>query len=396
MEGTGRGRTLDKVEPLIKDSDQSPMAAMKRIMQDQPDIVNMAIGEANFDPPAALVDIACRLLQDKVDRRSLYTPIRGLPQTRQAVARFLKRNFDADVDPEENILMTCGGTEALNLAITVLVRPGDKVLLPEPGWGPMMSLMERRGAVIEYYTLGLGDAWYVDPEAILAKMDPSVKILVVNSPSNPTGAMLTDRAAWKRIMEKAKEYDIFVFSDEVYHAYTYEGSYPSALKLDPSFENLLVINSFSKSFAVMGWRLGMVIAHPWLIRQMDVCKETVTACAPSIAQWAFAEYLDDGEEYLDRMRAMCQDNMDKMVARLNAMPGVKCPKAQGGFYLFPDFSAVEPSSAAMAERLLRNGVAVARGSAFGPHGEGCARLLFSAHWQNIAKALDRIEKAVTA
>ena len=100
------------------------MAAMKKIMQDQPDIVNMAIGEANFDPPAALVDAACRLLQDKVDRKSLYTPIRGLPQTRQAVARFLKRNFDADVDPEENILMACGGTEALNLAITVLVEAG--------------------------------------------------------------------------------------------------------------------------------------------------------------------------------------------------------------------------------------------------------------------------------
>jgi aminotransferase len=394
MEVTGRGRALGKVEPLIKDSDQSPMAAMKRIMQDQPDIVNMAIGEANFDPPAALVDIACSLLQDKVDRKSLYTPIRGLPTTRQAVARFLKRHFDADVDPEENILMSVGGTEALNLAITVLIKPGDKVLLPDPGWGPMMALMQRRGANIDFYPLGLGTAWYVDPEAILDKMDSSVKILVVNSPSNPTGAMLTDPAAWKRIMEKAKELDIFVFSDEVYHAYTYEGTYPSALKLDPSFENLLVVNSFSKSFAVMGWRLGYVITHPWLIKQMDVTKETVSACAPSIAQWAFADYLDDGDGYLENMRDMCKQNMEKMVARLNAMPGVRCPKAQGGFYLFPDFSGVEPDSQQMAMRLLRNGVAVAKGAAFGPHGEGFARLLCSAHWENIEKALDRIEKAV--
>lgn len=394
MEDLSRGRALGKVTPLVKESERSPMGAMKKIMQENPDIVNMSIGEANFDPPVELVDAACRMLNDRVDRKSLYTSTRGLPQIRQAVARFIKRSFGAEVDPEENILMTVGGTEALHLAVKALVRPGDRVLLPNPGWGPLVALMSRQGAEIEYYDLEVADAWTVAADAILAKMASGIKIVAVNSPSNPCGAMVTDPAAWVKIMEKAKELDIFVFSDEVYHAYTYEGPFVSALGLDDKFENLLVVDSFSKAFAVMGWRIGYAVAHPWLIQQMDVYKETVSACTPSIAQWAIAEYLDSSQPYLDQRRAMLKDNMEKMVARLNAIPGVTCPKAQGGFYLFPDFSAIDPFSAVMAEKLLRGGVATAMGAAFGPQGEGALRLLFSQEWPEIDKAVTRIEKTL--
>ncbi len=369
------------------------MGAMKQIMQENPDILNMAIGEANFDPPGPLVDIASRLLHDTVNRRSLYTSTRGLPQVRQAVSRFVARKFGADVDPEENVLMTVGGTEALHLAIKVLVGVGDRVLLPDPGWGPCASLMKRQGAEIRLYDLARTDTWTVDADAIVAQLDPSVKVLVVNSPSNPTGAMLS-ADGWRTVMKAAQAHDVVVISDEVYHNYSYTGDYAGALTLDPEFANLVVINSFSKTFAIMGWRVGFVMAHPWLIRQMDVYKETVSACTPSIAQWALAEYLDDSEEYLRWAFRLCRDNMQKAVARLDAIPGVDCPSPQGGFYLFPDFSAHEDSSAALAERLLRGGVAVAMGGSFGSRGEGCARLLFSAHWADIDEAIARIERTL--
>jgi len=390
-----RGKALSRVNPLVDESERSPMGAMKQIMQENPDILNMAIGEANFDPPGALVDIASRLLHDTVNRRSLYTSTRGLPQVRQAVSRFVARTFGVDVDPEENVLMTVGGTEALHLAIKVLVGVGDRVLLPDPGWGPCASLMKRQGADIQLYELGRGDTWTVDADAILAKLDPSVKVLVVNSPSNPTGAMLSAEG-WARVMAAAQEHGVVVISDEVYHNYSYVGDYPSALSLDPGLANLVVVNSFSKTLAVMGWRIGFVLAHPWLIRQMDVYKETVTACTPSIAQWAVAEYLDDSEDYLSWAFAFCRENMEKAVARLNSIPGVDCPTPQGGFYLFPDFSAHGQSSAALAERLLRGGVAVAMGASFGSRGEGCARLLFSAHWADIDKAITRIARALAS
>jgi len=397
------GPALRRVRAVVSEADRSPMGAMKKIMQDNPDIVNMAIGEANFDPPERLIEIAQRMLADRVDRCSLYTSTRGLPQVRQAVARFVERTFATSVDPEENVLMTVGGTEALYLAIKILVAAGDKVLLPDPGWGPCAAMMNRQGADIRYYTLGRTDAlatgrlgsWTVDADAIVAALDPSFKVLVVNSPSNPTGAMLS-AGGWRRVMEAAKANDVLVISDEVYHTYSYIGDYASALPLDPSLDNLVVINSFSKTLAIMGWRLGFVTAHPWLIRQMDVYKETVTACSPSIAQWAVAEYLDGSADYQRWAHSLCRENMEKAVARLGAIPGVDCPPPQGGFYLFPDFSGVEADSAALAERLLRGGVAVAMGGAFGPHGQGCARLLVSAYWDDIDKALGRVERALTA
>jgi aminotransferase len=422
-----RGPALSRVRPLVNESERSPMGAMKAIMQANPDIVNMAIGEADFDPPALLIDIACRMLRDRDQRRSLYTSTRGLPQTRAAVARFVERAFAATVDPEEEMLMTVGGTEALHLAIKVLVGTGDAVLLPDPGWGPCAALMKRQGAEIRYYPLvreGVGStedtagpgkpspvrartdaaarsgneaagSWTVDAEAVVARLDPRVKVLVVNSPSNPTGAMLS-ADGWAQVMHAARANDVIVISDEVYHGYSYVGPYASALPLDRGLTNLVVINSFSKAFAVMGWRTGFALAHPWLIRQMDVYKETVSACTPSIPQWALAEYLDtaDCDAYLDWAAGFCRENMQRAVARLNSIPGVDCPPPQGGFYLFPDLSDVETSSAVLAERLLRGGVAVAMGASFGPHGEGCARLLFSAHWTEIERALDRIAVAL--
>ena len=150
MEEQSRGRALERVKAIVKESDRSPMGAMKKIMQENPDIANMSIGEANFDPPAELVETACAMLKDTVNRKSLYTSTRGLPSTREAVARYLKRWCGAAVDPEENILMTVGGTEALHLAVKALLEPGDKVLVPDPGWGPAAGLCARQGAELIY------------------------------------------------------------------------------------------------------------------------------------------------------------------------------------------------------------------------------------------------------
>lgn len=371
------------------------MGAMKKITQENPDIVSMSIGEANFDPPDELVESACSMLRDKVTRRSLYTPTRGLPSALRAISRYLDRLCGVSVDPEENILITVGATEALYLAARVLLEPGDKVLAPDPGWGPAAVICSRRGAELVYYPLLKGETWTVDTDAILDRLDESIKLLMINSPSNPTGAMIVSPEDWKRIMDAARKKGVFVISDEVYHAYSFVGPYVSALPHDSTFENLLVVSGFSKAFAIMGWRMGFAVAHPWLIRQMDVYKEAISACTPSIAQWAVGEYLDHCDEYLNQMRVVLKGNMEKMVAGLNAIPGVTCLPAQGGFYLFPDFSAIEPSSAKLAERLLRAGVAIAAGTGFGPHGEGCARLLFSTDWEAIEKALGRIEKELT-
>jgi aspartate aminotransferase len=194
-------------------------------------------------------------------------------------------------------------------------------------------------------------------------------------------------------MQRATEKGVFVLSDEVYHNYVYEGEHASALSFD-SLENLIVVNSFSKTFAVTGWRLGYAIAHPWIIRQMGIYKESISLCSFSIGQWAMAEFLGRSEPYLKKAREFCRGNMEKMVARLNAIPGVRCTQPQGGFYVFADFSQVEPSSQKLFKRLLDGGVAVVPGVAFGAQGEGRARLMFACPGDHIDRCLDRIEETL--
>ncbi|MCJ7593264.1 MAG: pyridoxal phosphate-dependent aminotransferase, partial [Desulfobacterales bacterium] len=321
--------------------------------------------------------------------KNLYTSTNGIPQIREAVAHFVNTRFGAKVDPETNILMTVGGMEAIFLAARILLEKGDRVLLPDPGWGVMRTVVERQGAVADYYPLREGERWAISHEAILDRMDEKTKLVVVNAPSNPTGAMLS-REGWASLLEQAQAKGVFVLSDEVYHNYVYEGEHVSGLSFD-ALDNLIFINSFSKTFAVTGWRLGYAIAHPWIIRQMGIFKESISLCSFSIGQWAMADYLGQCDDYLQKARDLCRTNMERLVKRLNALPGVRCTPPQGGVYVFPDFSEVEPSSQRLFERLLSGGTAVVPGVFFGSRGEGRARLMFACPGDHLDRCLERIE-----
>jgi len=186
---------------------------------------------------------------------------------------------------------------------------------------------------------------------------------------------------------------VFVLSDEVYHNYVYQGEQASALRCG-SLDNLIVINSFSKTFAVTGWRLGYAIAHPWIIRQMGIFKESISLCSFSIGQWAMAEFLNKSDAYLKKAREFCKANMERMVARLKAIAGVRCAPPRGGFYVFPDFSAIEPSSQDLFKRLLDAGVAIVPGVFFGSKGEGRARMMFACPRDHIDRCMGRIEETL--
>jgi len=211
------------------------------------------------------------------------------------------------------------------------------------------------------------------------------------APAYASLAELLAGRLWAFPIAAARARDVVIITDEVYHNYVYGGTHASGLQVDPGLENVVMVNSFSKAFAIMGWRMGYVVAHPWLIQQMDIYKESVSACSFSIGQWAIAEYLDSCASYLAWAHDFCQGNMRLMVDRLRSIPGVEVAAPQGSLYVFADFSAVEASSARLTERLLRGGLAISGGTAFGPHGEGCARLLFSAPTEDVARAVDRIE-----
>jgi aspartate/methionine/tyrosine aminotransferase len=382
-------RALKRLTPIVKESESSPMREMMKMMEEKKDLLSLSAGEARFDAPPELIELAVKSMQGG---KNLYTSTNGIPQVREAVAAFAQRHFGGKIDPVTNILMTVGGMEAIYLALRIVLEKGDKVLLPDPGWGVMRTVVERRGAQVECYPLEEKGNWTINHEAILERMDGKTKLVVVNTPSNPTGATLS-REGFAALMQRARERGVFVLSDEVYHNYVYEGEHASALSFD-SLENLIVVNSFSKTFAVTGWRLGYAVAHPWMIRQMGIYKESISLCSFSIGQWAMAEFLGRSEPYLKKAREFCRGNMEKMVARLNAIPGVRCTQPQGGFYVFADFSQVEPSSQKLFKRLLDGGVAVVPGVAFGAQGEGRARLMFACPGDHIDRCLDRIEETL--
>jgi aspartate/methionine/tyrosine aminotransferase len=362
---------------------------MKMIEQSD-DLISLAAGEAKFSPPPELIEIACTAMKTG---KNTYTSTTGIPPIRAALSQFVESRFGARIDPETNILITVGGMEAIYLAARVLLTAGDKVLLPDPGWGVMIPVIEKCGARTEFYPQVEAETWTLDHAKILERIDAQTKLIVINSPSNPTGAILS-RDGFAKVMEIAREKGIFVMSDEVYHNFAFDECHVSALEFN-TLDNLIVINSFSKTYAVTGWRIGYVIAHPWIIQQMVMYKESTSLCSFSIGQWALAEYINSSQTYLDGVSDLCRRNMEMIVQRLNAIPGVLCNPAQGGFYLFPDFSQIESSSETLFARLLEHGVAVIPGKFFGSQGEGRIRIMFAADTDYIDKALTRIEAALS-
>ncbi|MCF8061823.1 MAG: pyridoxal phosphate-dependent aminotransferase [Deltaproteobacteria bacterium] len=386
-----KSKALGRVTPMVQESESSPIRRMMKMMEERSDLLNLSAGEAAFDAPDTLIEAAVSAMREG---RNRYTSTNGTPGIRNAVASFLKAEMGVSVDPDENVLMTVGGMEAIFLAFRLLVGAGDEVLLPDPGWGILRPITDRLGGTLRFYPLKKGDAWTIDPQAILDNISDTTKLVVINTPSNPTGATLS-REGYAAVLEKAREHGVFVLSDEVYHNYVYEGGHVSALQFD-HLDHVIMVNSFSKTFAVTGWRLGYAVAHPWVIRQMSVFKETISLCSFSIGQWALAGYLAGSRPYLDRVRELCRGNMERVVERLNAIPGVRCPKPVGGFYAFADFSGIEPSDEALFRRFLDGGVALVPGGFFGSQGAGHARIMFATDRALIDRALDRMEAALAS
>jgi len=386
---TEESKALSRVTPMVKESESSPIRRMMKMMEEKSDLLNLAAGEAAFDAPEELTESAAAAMREG---RNRYTSTNGTPGIRSAVASFLEREMGVRVNPEENVLLTVGGMEAIFLAFRLLVETGDEVLLPDPGWGILRPITQRLGGSLRFYALRKDDTWTIDPQVILDNMSDRTKLLVINTPSNPTGAMIS-REGYQAVLKKAQDHGVFVLSDEVYHNYVYQGEHTSALEFD-HLDHVIMINSFSKTFAVTGWRLGYAVAHPWIIRQMGVFKETISLCSFSVGQWALTEYLAESRPYLDRARALCRGNMERVVERLNAIPGVRCPRPMGGFYAFADFSEVEPSDEDIFRRLLDGGVAVVPGGFFGSQGTGHARIMFATETDVVDRALDRLSAAL--
>jgi len=350
-------------------------------------IVHLGIGEPDFDTPAHIREAAKRALDDGATH---YGPAAGLPELREAVAKDIGATRNIPVTPEE-IVITPGAKPIMYFVITALVNPGDEVIYPNPGFPIYESVINFVGGVPVPIPLREESDFGFDMAAFEKAASKKTRLIIINSPQNPTGGVLgLDQLG--RIAEIAVKYQIPVLTDEIYKAFLYEGEFASITRFPGMRDLSIILDGFSKSFAMTGWRLGYGVMPVALAEHVTRLMVNSNSCTASFTQMAGIAALQGDQTPVIEMVAEFKRRRDVLVAGLNRLPGVSCRSPRGAFYVFPNIKALKRPSAEVAETLLREaGVAVLGGSAFGEYGEGYLRLSYASAEANLRKALERME-----
>lgn len=352
-------------------------------------VISLGVGEPDFDTPWHVREEGIYSLEKG---RTFYTGNSGLLELREEIGRYLDRRFGLSYSADE-ILVTVGGSEAIDIGFRTMLDPGDEVIIPEPCYVSYLPCVKLAGGVPVRLPLEEKDQFKLTKEKLLSDITDKTKILVLPFPNNPTGAIL-NREELQIIADIVKEHDLFVMSDEIYSELNYEGGHVSIASIPGMRERTIVINGFSKSYAMTGWRLGYAAGPKEIMKQMLKIHQFVIMCAPTTSQYAAIEALRNGDEDVRRMRESYDERRRFLVNALNEM-GLPCFEPKGAFYVFPNISAYGMTSEEFARRLLeQERVAVVPGTAFGECGEGFLRISYAYSIDNLKKALDKIEKFI--
>lgn len=352
-------------------------------------VISLGVGEPDFDTPWHVREEGIYSLEKG---RTFYTGNSGLLELREEIGRYLDRRFGLSYSADE-ILVTVGGSEAIDIGFRTMLDPGDEVIIPEPCYVSYLPCVKLAGGVPVRLPLEEKDQFKLTKEKLLSAITDKTKILVLPFPNNPTGAIL-NREELQIIADIVKEHDLFVMSDEIYSELNYEGGHVSIASIPGMRERTIVINGFSKSYAMTGWRLGYAAGPKEIMKQMLKIHQFVIMCAPTTSQYAAIEALRNGDEDVRRMRESYDERRRFLVNALNET-GLPCFEPKGAFYVFPNISAYGMTSEEFARRLLeQERVAVVPGTAFGECGEGFLRISYAYSIDNLKKALDKIEKFI--
>ncbi|MBM4441608.1 MAG: pyridoxal phosphate-dependent aminotransferase [Candidatus Rokubacteria bacterium] len=363
------------------------LARAKALERQGREIVHLEIGEPDFDTPAHIREAAKRALDAGATH---YGPSAGLPELREAIARHVSATRNIDVRPEQ-VVVTPGAKPIMFFAIMALVGEGDEVLYPNPGFPIYESVINFVGGTAIGVPLREATGFNFDMDFFERHVSAKTKLIIVNSPQNPTGGVL-DRAQLERIAAVARERDIAVLTDEIYRHFLYDGEFVSILGQPGMPERTILLDGFSKSYAMTGWRLGYGVMPVPLAEHVTRLMVNSASCTASFVQLAGVAALEGEQAAVGRMVAEFRRRRDLIVDGLNRLPGVKCALPRGAFYVFPNVTGTGRSSAEIAQRLLDEaGVAVLAGTAFGEHGEGYLRLSYANSEANLRKALERME-----
>ena len=360
------------------------------LLGDMKDVIALTVGQPDFVTPWHIRVSAIESLEKG---KTYYTSNSGTLELRTEIAAYTARRFGLTYDPNDEIIVTVGGSEAIDIAMRAIVNPGDEVIVPQPSfvcYGPIASLA---GGTPVFLETKEKDCFKLTPEALKAAITPKTKLLVLPFPNNPTGAIMTAEDL-EGIAEVLSGTDIMVLSDEIYCELTYGREHVSLASLDGMRERTVIVNGFSKTYAMTGWRMGYTLAPREITKQMLKIHQYAIMCAPTASQFAALEALRNGDEDVAMMRAEYNRRRRYLVGGLRGM-GIDCFQPEGAFYVYPNISRFGLSSEEFCQKLLyEGGVAIVPGTAFGDCGEGFARISYAYSVEHIAKALDRIEKFI--
>ena len=352
------------------------------------DVISLGIGEPDFVTPEPILKAGMASLHRG---ETGYTSNSGILELRQAVSRNLKRLYDVDYDPETEILITVGVSEALYLALTALLDPGDEVIVPQPCFVAYTAEVTFAGGVPVTIGTRVEDNFQVTAEAIESKITPKTKALLIGYPNNPTGAVMS-RENLAQIGQLAEQYDLLVISDEIYDRLVYDGAHVCFSALPGMHPRTILLSGFSKDYAMTGWRLGYAAAPPEILAAMRKVHQYTIMSAPTTAQAAGLEALSGGEKFVQEMVAEYDRRRRLLVSGLNTL-GLDCFEPKGAFYAFPSVAKSGMDENAFAEALLQEEkVAVVPGSAFGESGAGFVRMAYATAYEKIEEALERIRR----
>jgi aspartate aminotransferase len=374
-----------RMENLGTETAFEVLAKARKLEAQGKNIVHLEIGEPDFPTPPNIVEAAQKAIRDGFTH---YTPAGGLMPARQAVADWIRRTYEVDVQPEQ-VVMVPGSKNVLLFTILALIDEGTEAIVPDPGYPIYESLVTMAGGKAVPIALRERNDFRLDVEELKGKITPRTRLIVINAPHNPTGGVLSHKDL-EAIAELAQRHDLYVLSDEVYGQITYDGLHPSILTVPGMVDRTIYSDGLSKAYAMCGWRLGFAVAPLPLAQRMETLMINSSSCAAAFTQMAAIEALSspESDRAVEAMVAEFKRRRDVVVDRLNAIPGVRCHKPLGAFYVFPNITGTGQNERELADRMLyEGGVAVLPGTSFGEMGKGFIRLSY-------ANSVEQIEEGV--
>lgn len=369
------------------------LARAKALEAEGRDIVHLEIGEPDFDTPRNIIDAGVNALQTG---HTHYTPAPGIPPLREAIARHISETRSLDYGPE-NVVVVPGGKPIIFFPILALIESGDEVVLPNPSFPIYESMVNFMGAKPVFVQLREEEGFGFDLDMFADSLSDRTRLVILNSPSNPTGGVLASEQL-KTIADLLRDRpDIMILSDEIYSRILY-GREHESIACEPDMKDrTIILDGYSKTYAMTGWRLGYGVMNPELAAAVTQLQINATSCVNAATQVAGVEALTGPQDEVEAMVAEFQARRDLIVDGLNAIPGVSCQLPEGAFYVFPNVTGLGIDQDVLADRLLsEGGVATLPGTAFGEYGKGYLRMSYANSQDNIRKALDRFGELVTA